>query len=170
MSQPNIREVSLGIRPRAEREFVPHGDPAYPEVAPIEAFTFKRYLDRFFWHPRPEDVRFEVRAIPSPAGSIYDVVAVVGAGIGEAWFSEAAIPERWDFVALTENSFGLSKMQRRKLKEQGKLEDDDRACVDGPLPDSSSLENPEEVEQRRWAVLARVRAASRAGRLAATEN
>jgi hypothetical protein len=38
---------------------------------------------------------------------------------------------------------------------------------DGPVQDYSNLENPEEVEQRRWAVVNRLREANRLARHAA---
>lgn len=159
---PTLREVPLGTRPKDEREFIPPGDPQYGEIARIDAFTFKRLLDRVFWHPRPEVLRFEVRAVPSATGSIYDVVALVAPGQGEVWFSEAAVPGRWDYIAITEIGHGLSKMQRAKLKAEGKIPDDYKPFADdGPLPDYSNLENPEEVEQRRWAVVDRLRVANR---------
>ncbi|CAG2159736.1 hypothetical protein LMG26411_06940 [Cupriavidus numazuensis] len=165
--QTGIREVSLGTRPRDEREFIPLGDPSYRDVATLDAFTFKRYLDRVFWRPRPEVLRFEVRAVPTAAGTIYDVVALVAQGEGEAWFSEAAVPTRWDYVAISETSHGLSMLQTAKLKEEGKLPADYKPIGDdGPVLDHSNLENPEEVEQRRWAVINRLRAASRQARKA----
>ncbi|BDB30119.1 MULTISPECIES: hypothetical protein [Cupriavidus] len=159
---PAVREVSLGARPKSEREFIPPGDPQYAEIAMLDAFTFKRYLDRTFWYPRREVLRFEVRAMPSPTGSIYDVVALVASGEGEAWFSEAAVPARWDYVAISETSHGLSKMQTAKLKAEGKLPADyEPFGDDGPVLDHSNLENPEEVDLRRWDVVNRVREASR---------
>ncbi|GMG94673.1 hypothetical protein RN01_24945 [Cupriavidus sp. SHE] len=159
---PMPREVSLGTRPRDEREFIPPGEPQYSEIARMDAFTFKRYLDRVFWHPRPEVLRFEVRAVPSSAGRIYDVVAIVGQGEGEAWFSDAAVPTRWDYVAITETTDGLGRLQRDKLKAEGKLPQDYKPFVgDGPMPDFANLENPEEVEKRRWDVVNRVRQARR---------
>ncbi|MFC4524718.1 hypothetical protein [Cupriavidus pinatubonensis] len=177
---PAAREFSLGTRPRSEREFIPPGDPLYAEIAMLDAFTFKRYLDRTFWYPRREALCFEVRAMPSPTGSIYDVVALVASGEGEAWFSEGAVPERWDYVAISETSHGLSKMQTAKLKAEGKLPADYVPFGDdGPVLDHSSLENPEEVDRRRWDVVNRVREASRrrratgqapAGVLSANDN
>ncbi|AQV99445.1 hypothetical protein BJN34_36845 (plasmid) [Cupriavidus necator] len=159
---PAVREVSLGTRPRSEREFIPPGDPQYAEIAMLDAFTFKRYLDRTFWYPRREVLRFEVRAMPSPTGSIYEVVALVEPGEGEAWFSEAAVPARWDYVAISETSHGLSKMQTAKLKAEGKLPADYEPFGDeGPVLDHSNLENPEEGDLRRWDVVNRVREASR---------
>lgn len=170
MSSPcstRYREVSLGTRPKRECEFIPPGDPQYGEIARLDAFTFKRYLDRVFWHPRTEVLRFEVRAVPSPTGSVYDVVALVAAGEGEAWFSEAAVPGRWDYVAISETSHGLFKMQAAKLKEEGKLPPDYKPFGDdGPVLDHSNLENPEEVDLRRWDVINRLREASRQRRAA----
>jgi hypothetical protein len=159
---PTAREVSLGNRPKHELQFIAPGEPQYAEIARMDAFIFKRYLDRVFWHPRPEVLRFEVRAVPSPVGSVYDVVALVSEGEGEVWFSEAAVPARWDYVAITEATDGLGRLQRDKLKAQGKLPEDYKAFIgDGPMQDYSNLENPEEVAQRRWAVVNRLRAASR---------
>ncbi len=107
-------------------------------------------------------LRFEVRAVRSPMGSIYDVVAIIAPGLGEAWFSEAAVPARWDYVAISETSHGLSRMQTAKLKEEGKLPAEYRPFGDdGPVLDHSNLENPEEVELRRWDVINRMREASR---------
>ncbi|CAM3372659.1 MULTISPECIES: hypothetical protein [Cupriavidus] len=165
---PTSREISLGNRPKHEPEFIAPGEPQYGEIARLDAFTFKRYLDRVFWHPRPEVLRFEVRAIPSPVGSVYDVVAIVGQGEGEIWFSEAAVPARWDYVAITETSDGLGRMQREKAKAEGKLPQDYKPFVgEGPVQDYAKLENPEEVEQRRWAVVNRIREANRRAREAA---
>ena len=121
-----------------------------------------------FRSPRPEVLRFEVRAVPSPVGSVYDVVALVGQGEGEVWFSEAAVPVRWDYVAITEATDGLGRLQRDKLKAQGKLPEDYRPFIgDGPMQDYSNLENPEELSQRRWAVVNRLREANRLARQAA---
>lgn len=170
MSSPNLtsREVSLGNRPKHEPEFVAPGEPQYGGIARLDAFTFKRYLDRVFWHPRPEVLRFEVRAIPSPVGSVYDVVAIVGQGEGEIWFSEDAVPARWDYVAISETTDGFLRLQREELKAQGKLPLDYRPYAgEEPMPDYSRLENPEEVVQRRWAVVNRIREANRQARLAA---
>lgn len=163
---PAPREVSLGNRPRCEREFIAPGEPQYGEIARLDAFVFKRYLDRVFWHPRPEVLRFEVRAVPSPVGSVYDVVALVGQVEGEIWFSEAAVPARWDYVAITETTDGLGRLQRDKLKAEGKLPEDYKPFVgDGPMQDYSNLENPEELAQRRWDVVNRFRAANRLARM-----
>lgn len=158
------REVSLGTRPRDEREFVPPGDPQYADIARMDAFTFKRYLDRVFWHPRPEVLRFEVRAIPSSTGSVYDVVALVGKGLGEVWFAQDAVPTRWDYVAITETTDALGRLQRTNLSAQGKLAEGFEPIAGGPGADYSHLENPEEVAQRRWAVVDRIRAANRRAR------
>ncbi|WP_354681714.1 hypothetical protein [Cupriavidus plantarum] len=164
---PHAREVSLGIRPKGEPEFVAPGQPRYGDIARLDAFIFKRYLDRVFWHPLPEVLRFEVRAVPSSAGSVYDVVAIVAQGEGEVWFSEAAVPERWDYVAISEISDGLARMQRDELKVAGKLPHDYVPFGgDGPQ-DYTKLENPEEVAQRRWAVVNRLREANRRARIAA---
>jgi len=159
-----IREVSLGTRPRDEREFVPPGDPQYGDIARMDAFTFKRYLDRVFWHPRPEVLRFEVRAIPSPVGSVYDVVAVVGTGLGEIWFAEEDVPTRWDYVAITETTDALGRLQRANATERGAFPEGFQPFAEGPGLDYSHLENPEEVAQRRWAVINRIRAANRRAR------
>ena len=162
------REVSLGNRPKNEPQFIAPGEPQYGEIARLDAFIFKRYLDRVFWHPRPDVLRFEVRANPSPVGSIYDVVAIVGKGEGEVWFAEDAVPTRWDYVAITESTDGLGRLQREKAKADGRLpEDYVPFVVDGPVQDYSNLENPEEVEQRRWAVVNRLREANRLARHAA---
>ncbi|MFP3756170.1 hypothetical protein SB751_19940 [Cupriavidus sp. SIMBA_020] len=164
---PPPREISLGNRPKNEPEFVSPGEPQYGEIARLDAFTFKRYLDRVFWHPRPEVLRFEVRAIPTSVGSVYDVVAIVGQGEGEIWFSEAAVPMRWDYVAISETTDGLGRLQREQLKADGKLPRDYRPFVGGePMPDYSHLENPEEVAQRRWDVVNRIREANRQARVA----
>lgn len=165
------REVSLGNRPKYEPEFVAPGEPQYGEIARLDAFTFKRYLDRVFWHPRPEVLRFEVRAIPSSVGSVYDVVAIVGQGEGEIWFSEAAVPTRWDYVAISETTDGLGRLQREQLKADGKLPPDYRPFVgDEPMPDYSRLENPEEVAQRRWDIVNRIREANRQARLTSRKS
>ncbi|WP_066732972.1 hypothetical protein [Cupriavidus sp. D384] len=168
---PIAREVSLGTRPKNEPQFIAPGEPQYGEIARLDAFIFKRYLDRVFWNPRPEVLRFEVRANPSAVGSVYDVVAIVGQGVGEVWFSEDAVPSRWDYVAITESSDGLGRLQREKAKAEGRLPDDYVPFVgDGPVQDYSNLENPEEVEQRRWAVVNRLREANRRAREAAVKR
>ncbi|CAG9186043.1 hypothetical protein [Cupriavidus pampae] len=167
MSHPpstRFREVSLGTRPKSEPEFIALGQPQYSDIARLDAFTFKRYLDRVFWHPRPEVLRFEVRAIPSEEGSVYDVVALVGQGEGEVWFSEAAVPERWDYVAISETSDGLARMQRDELKSTDKLPADYVPFGGEGPQDYSKLENPEEVARRRWDVVNRMRAANRLAR------
>ncbi|AZG17085.1 hypothetical protein [Cupriavidus pauculus] len=167
---PTAREVSLGNRPKHEPQFIGPGEPQYGEIARMDAFIFKRYLDRVFWHPRPEVLRFEVRANPSPVGSVYDVVAIVGKGEGEVWFAEEAVPARWDFVAITESSDLLGRLQRDKAKAEGRLPQDYAPFIgDGPVQDYSNLENPEEVEQRRWAVVNRIREANRRAREAAAK-
>jgi len=164
------REVSLGNRPKNEPQFIAPGEPQYGEIARLDAFIFKRYLDRVFWHPSPEVLRFEVRANPSSVGSVYDVVAIVGQGQGEVWFAEGAVPERWDYVAITEASDGLGRLQRDRLKAEGKLPADYKPFIgDGPVQDYSNLENPEEVAQRRWDVVNRLREANRLAREAAAK-
>lgn len=163
---PQFREVSLGTRPRSEPEFIAAGQPQYADIARLDAFTFKRYLDRVFWHPRPDVLRFEVRAIPSTEGSRYDVVALIGQGEGEIWFSEAAVPERWDYVAISETTDGLSRLLRESAAAAGKLPDEYEPFMGGEPQDYSNLENPEEVAQRRWAVVNRLREANRLARLA----
>ncbi len=164
------REVSLGNRPKREPPFIAPGEPQCGEIARMDVFAFKRYLDRMFWHPRPEALRFEVRAVPSPVGSLYDVVAIVGKGEGEIWFSEAAVPASWDCVAIAETTDRLGRLQREQLKTEGRLPEDYKPFVgDGPMHDYSNLENPEEVAQRRWGVVNRFRAANRLARLAQEE-
>ncbi|WP_255371425.1 hypothetical protein [Cupriavidus sp. YR651] len=131
----------------------------------LDAFTFKRFLDRTFWYPRREVLRFEVRAMPSATGSIYDVVAIVGQGEGEVWFSEVDVPVRWDYVAVSEISAGLNRMQTAKSMNEGELPADFSPFGgEGPVLDHSRLENPEEVAQRRWAVVTRLREARRSMR------
>ncbi|MWL91405.1 hypothetical protein [Cupriavidus sp. SW-Y-13] len=168
---PTAREVSLGNRPKHEPQFIAPGEPQYGEIARMDAFIFKRYLERVFWHPRPEVLRFEVRAVPSPVGSVYDVVALVGEGEGEVWFAEDAVPTRWDYVAITESTDLLGRLQRDKAKAEGKLPQDYRPFIgEGPVQDYSNLENPEEVAQRRWAVVNRMREANRRARAAALKR
>ncbi len=133
------REVMLGTRPREEHVFVAPDDPQADARHRIDALAFRRYLERAFSHPRPEMLRFEVRG--------FDVVALIAPGEGEIWFSEAAVPTRWDYVAVTEISIALFELER---------------AVPAGAADTSydTLESPEEIAQRRAAVIERLRAAN----------
>ncbi|TWG87881.1 hypothetical protein L602_001500000140 [Cupriavidus gilardii J11] len=163
-SSPDLREVCLGPRPCGEREIILPGDPQYADIARLDSLTFKRYLDRVFWYPRREVLRFEVRTVQS-SRSGYEVVALVTAGEGEAWFSIEAVPARWDCVAIHEINHGLAVMEAANLKELGHLPADyEPFSATGPVLDHSHLEDPEEVELRRWDVINRIRAVSRSVR------
>lgn len=171
MSSPRrhaVHEVSLGTRPSRETQFVSPGDPQYEEIARLDAFAFRRYLDRVFWYPRREVVCFEVRAVPSRDGKFYDVVAVVAVGEGEAWFSADAVPDRWDFVALSEIMHGLSVMEGRAWALGREPPGDVPRINASEVFDSSRLEDPDEAQSRRWAVINRLREASRQRRAAAS--
>lgn len=160
-TSPDLREVCLGPRPGGEREIILPGDPQYADIARLDSLTFKRFLDRVFWYPRREVVRFEVRTVQSSLSG-YEVVALVTAGEGEAWFSMDAVPDRWDCVAINEISHGLAVMEAAKLKELGHLAADYELFGEtGPVLDYSHLEDPEVVELRRWDVINRLRAVSR---------
>ncbi|CAG2137711.1 hypothetical protein [Cupriavidus plantarum] len=155
------REVSLGTRPGEEHEFVSPDDPQADAMHRIDALAFRRYLERAFSHPQPEMLRFEVRG--------FDVVALIAPGEGEVWFSEAAVPKRWDYVAVTEISIALFELERARLAREGHaLPDAMRALIDQTLPTVlaagktayDALESPEEIAQRRAAVIDRLRAAN----------
>lgn len=151
----------LGTRPREERVFVKPDDPQADAMHRIDALAFRRYLERAFSHPRPEMLRFEVRGC--------EVVALIAPGEGEIWFSEAAVPTRWDYVAVTEISIALFELERARLARDGHaLPDGMRALLDQTLPAGAAtgetsydaLESPEEIAQRRAAVIDRLRAAN----------
>lgn len=93
-------------------------------------------------------------------------MAIVAQGEGEIWFSEVAVPERWDYVAISETSDGLARMQRDELKAAGKLLADYVPFGGEGPQDYAKLENPEEVAQRRWDIVNRLRAANSLARLA----
>lgn len=156
------REVSLGTRPREERVFVSPDDPQADATNRIDALAYRRYLDRAFSHPRPDMLRFEVRG--------HDVVALIAPGEGEIWFSEAAVPTRWDYVAVTEISIAMFELERARLARAGHpLPDAMQALLNQTLPGTppaageasyADLESPEEIAQRRAAVIDRLRAAN----------
>ncbi|MGT2491444.1 hypothetical protein ACU4GD_15180 [Cupriavidus basilensis] len=60
-----MMEICLGTRPRDERAFAASGEPYYRELATIDALAYRRMLDRVFWHPPADLLRFEVQATPS---------------------------------------------------------------------------------------------------------
>lgn len=152
-----MREVSLGARPRDERELIAPGAEHYQSIATIDAFAFKRMLDRVFWHPEPDVLRFEVRAVPMETGSVYDVVALISAE-GEAWFAADAIPQRWDYLAFSEIGWGQAKWQREMMIAQGKVAPDEPSMVGASvMPDFSALQDPAERARYRAAVINRVR-------------
>jgi len=152
-----MREVSLGARPREEREMIAPGAEHYQAITMIDAFAFKRMLDRVFWYPEPEVLCFEVRAMPTHTGSVYDVVALISEG-GEPWFAADAIPERWDYVAFSEIGWGLAKWQRERLIGEGRVSADEPSMVGaGVMPDFSALQDPAEKARYREAVIKRVR-------------
>ena len=70
-------------------------------------------------------------------------------------------------MAITETTDALGRLQRANLTAQGKLPEGFEPFAEGPGVDYSHLENPEEVAQRRWAVVNRIRAANRRAREAA---
>jgi len=107
-------------------------------------------------------LRFEVRG--------HDVVALIAPGEGEIWFSEAAVPTRWDYVAVTEISIAMFELERARLARAGHpLPDAMQALLSQTLPGTppaageasyADLESPEEIAQRRAAVIDRLRAAN----------
>lgn len=158
-----MREVSLGPRPASEREMVPPGGEYYQALTTIDAFAFRRMLDRVFWHPEPEVLRFEVRANPSPLGSIYDVVALVS-DAGEAWFNRDLIPGRWDYVAFSEIGWGIGKLYRQEAIDADRIREEDGSAVGGgPMPDFTHLQDPAERERYRWALINHLRKHGRSG-------
>lgn len=157
----DLREVCLGPRPGGERQIILPGDPQYADIARLDSLTFKRYLDRVFWYPRREVLRFEVRTVQS-SRSGYEVVALVTAGEGAAWFSMDAVPDRWDCVAINEIAHGLAMIEAAKLIQLGHLPADYEPFSEtGLVLDHSHLEDPEVMELRRWDVINRLRAVSR---------
>ena len=81
------------------------------------------------------------------------MVATAGQGEGEVWFLEAAVPDRWEYVAISETSDGLARMQRHELRAAGKLPAE-YVPFGGEWPqDYSKLENMKDVAHRRWEVV-----------------
>ncbi|CAN7768357.1 hypothetical protein LJR296_007267 [Cupriavidus necator] len=74
-----MMEVDLGTRPRDERALAAPGEQYYRELATIHAQAYRRMLDRVFWHPPGDVLRFELRAVPSGAGTQYTVTAILDA-------------------------------------------------------------------------------------------
>lgn len=154
-----MKELDLGNRPRDERTHIAPGEPLYREVATIDALTFRRLLDRVFWHPPAEVLRFEVRAIPSEQGSEYTVTAIMD-DLGEVWFDADAVPARWDAIATFELSWSLSQLhaaqhglELRGFEKPGGKPGNER------MPDYSSVQDPAEVARHRWNVVNRLRKA-----------
>ncbi|KAF7961886.1 hypothetical protein AWV80_28390 [Cupriavidus sp. UYMU48A] len=155
-----MTEVNLGNRPRDERSHIAPGEPLYREVATIDALTFRRLLDRVFWHPPAEVLRFEVRAIPSKLhGSEYAVTAIMS-DVGEVWFDADSVPVRWDAIATFDLSWSLSQLHAaqhgldlRSFEKPGGKPGNER------MPDYSSVQDPAEVARQRWNVVNRIRKA-----------
>ncbi|MCK4118367.1 hypothetical protein ACI2UK_13880 [Ralstonia nicotianae] len=162
-----MREVDIGGRPKAELvpDQINEGD--RQALAHIEAQAFARMLDRVFWHPEPHVLRFEPRIRLGEHGPVPTVVGVLGEG-GEAWFAEELVPARWDYVAFKEIGWGLSKRLHDRLVEDGLLRDDAPGALSGLMPDFSTLQDPEERERYRWAVINRLREVARCRAEAAT--
>ena len=150
-----MREVEIGGRPKAEpcSQF---GEAEDQALASIEAQAFARMLDRVFWFPEPHVLRFEARVHSDSQGIHHTVVGVVGHG-GEAWFSEDLIPARWDYVAFKEIGWSVSKLLRNKLIADGVLREDAPGLLAGLMPDFSGMQEPEEKDHYRWAVVNRLR-------------
>ncbi|MDC6180055.1 hypothetical protein [Ralstonia solanacearum] len=155
-----MREVEIGGRPKAEPRSQ-FGEAEDQALAGIEAQAFARMLDRAFWFPEPHVLRFESREQSAGHGKQHTVVGVVGHG-GEAWFSEDLIPVRWDYVAFKEIGWSVSKLLRNKLIADGVLRQDAPGLLAGAMPDFSSMQDPEEKDHYRWAVVNRLRFAARA--------
>ncbi|MGC8213271.1 hypothetical protein [Ralstonia pseudosolanacearum] len=153
-----MREVEIGGRPKAEPRSQ-FGETEDQELAGIEAQAFARMLDRVFWFPEPHVLRFESREHPAAQGIHHTVVGVVGHG-GEAWFSEDLIPARWDYVAFKEIGWSVSKLLRNKLITDGLLREDALGLLAGLMPDFSGMQEPEEKDHYRWAVVNRLRSAA----------
>ncbi|RDK06090.1 hypothetical protein [Cupriavidus lacunae] len=154
-----MKELNLGTRPRDERTFAAPDEPLYRELATIDALTFRRMLDRVFWHPPADSLRFEVRAIPSEQGSEYTVTAIMD-GVGEVWFDADTIPARWDAIATFELSWSLSQLQaaQHDLDAVGFEKPGGKPGIER-MPDYSSIQDPAEAGGYRWQVINRLRKA-----------
>jgi len=152
-----MKELNLGTRPRDEQTFAAPSEPLYRELATIDALTFRRMLDRVFWHPPADALRFEVRAIPSELGSEYTVTAIMD-GVGEIWFDADTIPARWDAIASFELSWSLSQLQaaQHSLDPVGVAKPGGKPGIER-MPDYSSVQDPAEAAHYRWHVVNRLR-------------
>lgn len=152
-------EICLGTRPRDERAFAAPGEPYYRELATIDALAYRRMLDRVFWHPPADLLRFEVQATPSDKGSEYAVVAYME-GAGMSWFDVDAIPGRWDTIATFEISWSVSQLHAAHhgldpidFEKPGGKPGQER------MPDYASMQDPAETARYRASVVNRLRKA-----------
>ncbi|MDK3022908.1 hypothetical protein QO239_09925 [Cupriavidus taiwanensis] len=154
-----MMEIDLGTRPHDERAFAAPGEQYYRELATIEAQAYRRMLDRVFWHPPADVLRFEIRAVPTGDGTQYTVTAILD-GIGEAWFDKDSIPARWDAIATYEVSWSLTEFQAAihdvevvSFEKPGGKPGNER------MPDYASIQDPAEAARYRWNVVNRLRKA-----------
>lgn len=154
-----MTEIDLGTCPCDERALAVPGEPYYRELATIAALAYRRMLDRAFWHPPAEFLRFEVRAIPSEQGSDYTVTAIMD-GVGEVWFDADTIPARWDAIATFELSWALSQLQAAQhgLDPVGFEKPGGKPGIER-MPDYSSVQDPADAARYRWHVVNRLRKA-----------
>lgn len=154
-----MMEVDLGTRPRDERALAAPGEPYYRELATIHAQAYRRMLDRVFWHPPGDVLRFEIRAVPSSAGTEYTVTAILDC-VGEVWFDRDSVPARWDTIATYEVSWSLTEFQGAihgvevvSFERPGGKRGNER------MPDYASVQDPAEAARYRWNVVNRLRKA-----------
>ncbi|MFS8980537.1 hypothetical protein PO002_39960 [Cupriavidus necator] len=155
-----MKEIDLGTRPRDERAFAAPGDQYYRELATIDALAYRRMLDRVYWHPPADVLRFEVRAIPACNGTEYTVTAILD-GIGEVWFDYDSLPARWDSIAVFEVSWSLSQLHAAQHGMKGaSFEKPGGRPGNELMPDYSSSQDPAEAARHRWKVVNRLRKAN----------
>jgi hypothetical protein len=151
-----MKEICLGTRPPDERAFATPGEPYYRELVTIDALAYRRMLDRVFWHPPVDLLRFEVQATPSHKGSEYLVVAYMQ-GAGMSWFDIEGIPGRWDTIATFEISWSVTQLHAThhgldpvEFEKAGGKPGRER------MPDYASLQDPAETARYRAAVVRRL--------------
>lgn len=128
-------------------------DPNRADMERIVALAYRRLLDRSFWYPPADTLRFEVRAVPAAEGGGYTVVAIMD-GIGESWFASEDVPTRWDFLALAELSRAVMQLRREASAGEILADPDDNGSPAAPF---DQLDDPTNVARFRWKVVNRLR-------------